>query len=71
LATTTKSKEDRRETQAQFLLSWRQEKFEKDLKFEHKLAMKLADSDADWHHVEKLLKAGCSHATAFKIVRPL
>lgn len=35
------------------------------------LAAKIADSDADVHDIERLLKAGCSLELAWTIVRPV
>lgn len=33
-------------------------------------AATLADGKVDWHEAEKLLAAGCDHATAVDILRP-
>ncbi len=35
------------------------------------LAAKIADSDADVHDIERLLKAGCTLELAWTIVRPV
>jgi hypothetical protein len=35
------------------------------------LAAKIADSDADVHDIERLLKAGCALELAWTIVRPV
>jgi hypothetical protein len=38
---------------------------------ETELAAKIADSDADVHEIERLLKAGCTLELAWTIMRPV
>jgi hypothetical protein len=47
---------------------WRREQFA-DLGFPLSDAAALAKSAADIHEARKLVSAGCTHATAFRIVR--
>jgi hypothetical protein len=47
---------------------WRREQFA-DLGFSVSDAAALAKSAADIHEARKLVSAGCTHATAFRIVR--
>jgi hypothetical protein len=47
---------------------WRREQFA-DLGFSLSDAAALAKSAADIHEARKLVSAGCTHATAFRIVR--
>jgi hypothetical protein len=47
---------------------WRRDQFA-ELGFTHSDASALAKSAADIHEARKLVSAGCSHATAFRIVR--
>lgn len=47
---------------------WRRDQF-MELGFSVSDASRLAKSDADLHETRSLIAAGCTHATAFRIVR--
>ena len=51
-------------------ISWRRQRMVS-LGADAELATKIADSDADVHDIERLLKAGCTLELAWTIMRPV
>jgi hypothetical protein len=64
---TTAECEDLTEVEKRDRLRWNEERF-LDLDFLPEIAELLANERVDWHAAEKLLKQGCSHADALRIL---